>query len=134
MYVTRQNWPQPFTFPPLLFYFKSPMNITTEISTMSKRGFVIGWACITWSLGNCVLPFVAWLINRWKWLRVVCTVPMVFIFFCWKIIPESPRWLISKGRTVEATAIMTHIAEVNKAPVPKNLQARNRELKTRDAD
>lgn len=89
---------QIISFATMLPLFQSPMNITTEISTISGRGKVIGWSCVFWSLGNCVLPLVAWLIKRWKILKVVCVIPMAFIFFCWKIIPESPRWLVSKGR------------------------------------
>lgn len=31
----------------------------------------------------------------------------------WFLLPESPRWLLSKGRTEEARALMTRIAERN---------------------
>ena len=55
---------QVLAFAAMLPLFQSPMNIITEISTMDSRAFVIGFACITWSLGNCVMPFVAWLIPR----------------------------------------------------------------------
>ena len=104
----------------MLPLFQSPLSITTEISTVQARGFVIGWGCITWSIGNCILPFIAWLIKRWKILSVVCTIPMVFVFFCYKIIPESPRWLLSKKRTEDAKDVLREIAEVNKAELPKD--------------
>ncbi len=54
---------------------------------------------------------------RWKILQAVCTIPMAFIFFCWKIVPESPRWLISKGRVEEANSILEEICMVNKTDV-----------------
>ena len=71
---------------------------------------------------------------RWKILRVVCVLPMGFIFFCWKIVPESPRWLISKGRTEEAAEIMTNIAKTNKAEVPKDLEPRLEEMANETAE
>ena len=36
------------------------------------------------------------------------------------IIPESPRWLIQKGRMEEAERIVQKIAKVNKKPIPTN--------------
>ena len=46
---------------------------------------------------------------------------MAFVFFCWKIIPESPRWLVSKGKANQATEILTEIAKVNKTDPPEDL-------------
>ena len=46
---------------------------------------------------------------------------MVFAFFCWKIIPESPRWLVTKGQAQQATSILEEIAKVNGAKVPDDL-------------
>ena len=45
---------------------------------------------------------VGWLIQRWKWIRVACTLPIGFVFFTYKLCPESPRWLVSVGRFQEA--------------------------------
>ncbi len=43
--------------------FQCPLNISTEISNVSYRGFVIGYGCITWSIGYCIMPLMAWGIN-----------------------------------------------------------------------
>ena len=61
---------------------------------------------------------------RWVWITVASVVPMVFVFFTYNILPESPRWLITTGRLVEAEATIRKIAEVNKAQVPEDLTAR----------
>ena len=116
------------SFACMLPLFQSPLAITTEISSIKGRGLVIGWACIAWSVGNCAMPFVAWLIKRWKILRVVCVIPMAFIFVCWKIIPESPRWLVSKNRVQEAYNIMEVIAKKNKTVLPDDAEEKLREL------
>ena len=102
--------------------FQSPLGITTEISSVNYRGLVIGLACIAWSVGMILMPLLAYLVNRWKILRVVSVVPLAFVFFCWTILPESPRWLLTKKKVSEAKEILEKVAKVNKVDVPKDLE------------
>ena len=37
---------------------------------------------------------------------------------CVRFVPESPRWLLSKGRIRKAEAILTEMAKYNRKPVP----------------
>jgi len=111
-------------FGAMLPLFQSPLNITTEMCDIKQRGFVIGVACVAWAVGNMLLPLIGWAIARWVWITVASVVPMVFVFFTYNILPESPRWLITTGRLVEAEATIRKIAEVNKAQVPEDLTAR----------
>lgn len=36
------------------------------------------------------------------------------------VVPESPRWLLSRNRIDEAEAIVQHIARINKRTIPPN--------------
>lgn len=38
------------------------------------------------------------------------------------VIPESPRWLLCKGRTAEVATIIRHACKVNKRDVPDNIE------------
>ena len=71
---------------------------------------------------------VAWLMNSlsWKWLKVVCTVPVAFVFFTYKIVPESPRWLLAVGKIEAAKDILIKMANVNSAKVPEDLDEKLR--------
>ena len=44
-----------------------------------------------------------------------------FMFLIYSIIPESPRWLLSKGKLEEATRIITKLAEVNGKQLPDRI-------------
>lgn len=112
----------------MLPLFQSPLNILCEISNISKRGYVICYACIAWSFGNIAFPLVGYLIASWKTIKIVSVVPLAFLFFTWRLLPESPRWLVSKGRTKEATSILRKIAETNNVIPPQDLAARVEKL------
>ena len=105
----------------ILPVFQSPLNILCEISNIQQRASIIGYACICWSLGQCIVPLIAFLLPNWKILKVISMVPFVLILFTWWIFPESPRWLISKGRTTEASEILRKVAKINRIPVPPTL-------------
>jgi putative MFS transporter len=63
--------------------------------------FAIGYV-IAASLGTCLVP----LDNGWRWLQLVGGLP-VFVLLLWRrTLPETPRWLLLKGRTAEADRVV----------------------------
>jgi len=108
----------------MLPLFQSPLNILCEISDVKNRGYVICYACLTWWLGQMLFPLVGWLLASWRMIKIISVSPLVFLLFTWTFLPESPRWLISKSRTKEATAILTKIAETNGVRPPSDLESR----------
>jgi len=49
---------------------------------------------------------IAYFLREWRMLLLVITVPAVLLFPFWKLIPESPRWLIAHDRLDEAQAVL----------------------------
>ena len=45
----------------------------------------------------------------WRYMFIVVAIPSVLFFLCALFVPESPRWLMSKGREQEALAILNRI-------------------------
>ncbi|UJR34158.1 hypothetical protein I4U23_021566 [Adineta vaga] len=65
------------------------------------------------AFGQLLLLTLALTIRTWRTLNaVLAIVPVPFIFFYF-ILPESPRWLISKQRYAEAELLFHRIAEQN---------------------
>ncbi|MBP1326488.1 sugar porter (SP) family MFS transporter [Leucobacter exalbidus] len=51
----------------------------------------------------------------WRIMFAVCAVPAIFLFFGMLRMPESPRWLIEKGRDAEALAVLNTVRSKDRA-------------------
>lgn len=58
--------------------------------------------------------------RNWYTLSLATSVPFVLLFSYYWIIPESPRWLLSKNRIDEAEAIVQSMARINGRAIPQN--------------
>ncbi|XP_066270950.1 organic cation transporter protein-like [Branchiostoma lanceolatum] len=95
-----------------------PFVIGTELVSSDKRGLVGMVIWIYWAVGYILLAGIAYLIRPWMWLQIATTAPFLVCISFWWIIPESPRWLISRNRHEEAAAIVRKAAEVANVTIP----------------
>ncbi|CAG7822141.1 unnamed protein product, partial [Allacma fusca] len=91
----------------------APCMIGAELSDKEYRAWIYSCTWMTWVFGMASLPLLAWLTRTWFFMGLVTSVPGILIFLYWFWIPESPRWLISRGRIQEAAVIIRRIAKVN---------------------
>lgn len=69
---------------------------------------------LCWSLGNTLLALIAYTIRDWHWLMFAVSVPCYLgIILCWWI-PESARWLLTKGENKAAFRFLSECANMNK--------------------
>lgn len=47
--------------------------------------------------------------DNWRWMLGVQAIPAALYFLLLLLVPESPRWLLSKGREPEALAVLTSV-------------------------
>ncbi|XP_062262556.1 organic cation/carnitine transporter 2-like [Platichthys flesus] len=74
-----------------------------------------------YGLGYALLPLFAYFIRGWRMLLVASAIPGLLLFPTWWLIPESPRWLLQKGRVDEAELVIRNAAKRNRVPVPEVL-------------
>jgi MFS transporter, putative metabolite:H+ symporter len=67
-------------------------------------------------VGALVVPHIGW-----QWLFVLGALPALIVVFMQRMLPESPRWLATKGRYAEADAVVSMIeraVEQSSGPLP----------------
>lgn len=53
--------------------------------------------------------------NVWRYMLAICAVPAIFLFLGMLRMPESPRWLLSKGRKEEALSVLRAVRSPERA-------------------
>lgn len=96
----------------------APMYIS-EISPANKRGILVSFNQFAITIGI-LLAYVfdyilmGWGDDSWRYMLAVPTVfGVIFLILLFTSFPESPRWLIGKGRKEEAIAILRKIGGEN---------------------
>lgn len=85
--------------------------LLSEFTEDDKRGNYLGLLEIAWNVGFVVAYLFGFIINTyyesgWKFILAASAVPAVVCLIVRHGLPESPRWLLSKGRKDEAFAII----------------------------
>uniref|UniRef100_A0A673BVD6 Solute carrier family 22 member 3 n=1 Tax=Sphaeramia orbicularis TaxID=375764 RepID=A0A673BVD6_9TELE len=66
------------------------------------------------SVGNLILPLLAYFITDWRWMQVTFAAPYIlFVSYYW-LVPESPRWLLSQNKASTALQITEALAKENR--------------------
>lgn len=93
--------------------FQLPYIILVELVGPDMRTRMNGIANMSWTFGLCFLPLLAWLTRDWVTLGLVTSSVTVIFFGFYRLLPESPRWLVGQERYDEAAAILTEIGKTN---------------------
>uniref|UniRef100_A0A3Q1HKD7 Major facilitator superfamily (MFS) profile domain-containing protein n=1 Tax=Anabas testudineus TaxID=64144 RepID=A0A3Q1HKD7_ANATE len=102
-------------------YLVNSIILCTEWIGPSKRSW---GACLTQlcaAIGQCIVAGVIYAVRNWRLAQLITAAPsVVALLYIW-FIPESARWLLSRGRTEEAKQLIVKVAAVNKCTVPDSL-------------
>ena len=85
-------------------------SMITEFSNTRQRAFAVGFIALMWYVGATCANLVGFLLydvpGGWRWMLGSAFIPCIFILFGRFDLPESPRWLIRKGRQAECDQMM----------------------------
>lgn len=97
----------------------SPLYIA-EIAPAHLRGRLVALQQIAIISGMVVVSIVNWIIalqgdhtwnveSGWRWMFGSETLPALLFLLCLLVVPESPRWLLKRGRETEALYVLARL-------------------------
>lgn len=90
--------------------------LLSEFLATQARGKHLFWVSTFWPVGQLFTTLAAWALiphYGWRIFMACCVIPSLLAAFSRPWIPESPRWLLSRGRAQEATQVLRDIAATN---------------------
>ncbi|EDW78204.2 uncharacterized protein Dwil_GK16302 [Drosophila willistoni] len=103
-----------------------------EFQPKAKRGSMLSFMAAFWTFGNLFVAGLAWLIipttigfitpyftyNSWRIFLLVCSTPSFLVGFLLFYLPESPKFLLTRGKKDKALAIFRGIFVTNTKKSP----------------
>ena len=86
--------------------------LLAEFAPQKYRGPFVGFLLVMWFVGAAAGYIVGDLMLRtehmdaWRWMLASAALPTAVFLFLRRNTPESPRWLVQKGRLMEAKAVL----------------------------
>ncbi|CAJ1072042.1 solute carrier family 22 member 4-like isoform X2 [Xyrichtys novacula] len=100
-------------------YISSIVLGSEMLSSSARVSYTLLGHSLGFGLGYALLPLVAYFIRGWRLLLVASAIPSLLFLPSWWLIPESPRWLLQKGRVEEAERVIRNAARQNRVPAPE---------------
>ncbi|MCC6176580.1 MAG: MFS transporter [Chloroflexi bacterium] len=88
--------------------------LLSEFAPPAYRGRMMAWTQVFWVIGWSIAATAGGWFEQslgWRGILGVGALPMVLGYVSWLLIPESPRFLLARGRTAEAEALAAQLAE-----------------------
>uniref|UniRef100_A0A8C3TKM3 Major facilitator superfamily (MFS) profile domain-containing protein n=1 Tax=Catharus ustulatus TaxID=91951 RepID=A0A8C3TKM3_CATUS len=95
--------------------------LATEWVGVSYRPKAVLIAHTAFALGQMMLSGLSYGIRNWRLLEIAGSAPMFALFFYIWVLPESARWLVTKGRIEEAKKLLQKAAATNKRSLSPEL-------------
>ncbi|NXJ92686.1 S22AD protein, partial [Corythaixoides concolor] len=95
--------------------------LATEWVGVSYRSKAVLLSHCSFGIGQMLLAGLSYGIRNWRLLEIAGSAPMFALFFYIWVLPESPRWLVTKGKIEEAKKVLQKAASINKRTIPPAL-------------
>ncbi|XP_053456055.1 solute carrier family 22 member 13 [Nycticebus coucang] len=102
------------------FAFSSVTLLTEWVGPSWRTQAVVLTQC-AFALGQMALAGLAYGVRNWRLFQIAGTAPVLLLFFYYWALPESARWLLTRGRIEEAKQVIQKAALVNKRKLSPEL-------------
>ncbi|HEY3684563.1 MAG TPA: MFS transporter [Streptosporangiaceae bacterium] len=97
-----------------------------EFSPVKQRGHFVGSLAGFFGFGFVIAALIGFFVierfdGGWRWAQVIVGLPIILAVIWRRNLPESPRYLVSKGRVDEARAIVDKLEEKVRTATGKEL-------------
>jgi Sugar phosphate permease len=103
------------------------VTLVSEFSPVKHRGKFLVLLESFWAFGWLLASVISYVVIPkfgWPLAFFIGFLPSLYILFLWRSIPESPRYLVSKGRIAEAEAIVLKIERESGISIKDNVDQR----------
>ncbi|XP_032548586.1 solute carrier family 22 member 13-like isoform X2 [Chiroxiphia lanceolata] len=97
------------------------LSLATEWIGVSSRPKAVLTSHCCFAIGQMILAGLSYGIRNWRLLEIAGSAPILVVFFYIGVLPESARWLVTKGRIEEAKKLLQKAAATNKRSLPEGL-------------
>uniref|UniRef100_A0A8C8ZTS4 Solute carrier family 22 member 13 n=1 Tax=Prolemur simus TaxID=1328070 RepID=A0A8C8ZTS4_PROSS len=111
-------------------YTFSNVSLLTEWVGPSWRTQAVVLSLCPFALGQMALAGLAYGVRNWRLFQIAGTAPVLLLFFYFWALPESARWLLTRGRIEEAKQVIRKAALVNRRKLSPELLSQLVEEKT----
>ncbi|CAL8128169.1 unnamed protein product [Orchesella dallaii] len=94
--------------------------LVTEHADKTGRAILGIVEQVPFAVGYMILPGLAYYLRDWNNLQLSFGLLSLGLFVYYWILPESPRWLATHGKSEEAIECLYKMAKVNRLPKPKH--------------
>ncbi|XP_055934235.1 organic cation transporter protein-like isoform X1 [Argiope bruennichi] len=101
--------------------FQTGYILAVEYIGTSKRLICANIMQIVFAIGELILSLVAYFVRKWRYLELAISIPAAILLVYYWLLPESVRWLISKGKHSKAKKTVLKAAKWNNATIPEHL-------------
>ena len=101
--------------------FVLPFLITVELLPTEKKTFISMMINFPFVIGETLMCVIAWATTDYQLMHLAGYLPLLLLFPLWFLIPESPRWLLAKGRIEDAKKEIKFGARLTKVKLNSSL-------------
>jgi putative MFS transporter len=96
--------------------------LTAEFAPTRRRGTLLVMTIAFWQVGAVVSYLVSLALlntgpDAWRWMLATGAIPALLVMWGRRSIPESPRWLMTKGRKEQAIQVAERVAQSAGVPL-----------------